>query len=216
MVGISRMAEDSARYYDVIPKRLIRVVPQETSSQVENWWDKACDLHPGWAHVTLRDPLDPRKFPNTNHLWKTCQSGAQLADLVRTEELYWSGGVYIDSDVEVYRSFEPLLGVKGFAAWEDCDHIPNAVMGFTPKHPAIYRCMELAAWRHSQGTWAAGVGVTTEVFRNRSDVLVLPPGSFYPYHYKDKAFYRSGDMQACMRRENPWAFCAHHWHHSWA
>jgi mannosyltransferase OCH1-like enzyme len=202
-------------YYSVIPRRLIRVVPEQTSRESEDFWERACELHPGWAHVTLRDPLNPKSFPNTSHLWGTCESGAQLADLVRTEELYWSGGVYIDSDVEVYRSFEPLLHLKGFAGWEDSQHIPNAVMGFAPKHPAVYRVLELAAARHHEGTWLSGVGVTTEVFRDRTDMLLLPPGSLYPYHYRDKAFYYSRDQRARMKRENPWAFCAHHWAHSW-
>jgi Glycosyltransferase sugar-binding region containing DXD motif len=200
----------------MIPKRLIRVVPQQTSREAENFWDKACDIHKGWAHVTRRDPLAAKLFPNTSHLWPTCESGAQLADLVRAEELYWAGGVYIDSDVEVYRSFEPLLKLRGFAAWEDSEHIPNAVMGFEAKHPAIYRVMERAAQWHHLGTWQAGVGVTTEVFRDRTDMLVLPPGSFYPYHYRDKACYLSDGMRRQLRRSVPWAFCAHHWAHSWA
>jgi len=198
----------------MIPKRLIRVVPQHTTVEVENWWDHACDIHKGWAHVTLRDPLDPKRFPNTSHLWRTCESGAQLADLVRTEELYWSGGVYVDSDVEVYKSFEPLRGTGGFAAWEDSDHIPNAVMGFPAKHPAVYRVLELAAQRHNQGTWAAGVGVTTEVFRNRDDMLLLPPGSFYPTHYRDP--WRNTLSTDELKAQRPWAFCRHWWAHSWA
>ena len=51
---------------------------------------------------------------------------------------------------------------------------------------------------------------------DRDDMLVLPPGAFYPYHYRDKTFYLSGDMRAALQRDNPWAFCAHHWKHSWA
>jgi mannosyltransferase OCH1-like enzyme len=191
-------------------------VPEQTSREAENFWDRACDIHKGWAHVTRRDPLPAKLFPNTSGLWPTCESGAQLADLIRAEELYWAGGVYIDSDVEVWKSFEPLLSTKGFVAYEDRDHIPNAVMGFERRHPAIYRVMELAAQRHNQGTWAAGVGVTTEVFKDRTDMLILPPGAFYPYHYRDKAFYYSRDMRAHLRIASPWAFCAHHWTHSWA
>jgi hypothetical protein len=53
--------------------------------------------------------------------------------------------------------------------------------------------------------------VTTEVFRHRYDMLLLPPGSFYPYHYSIKQ-YADRDQ---VRKENPWAFCAHHWAHSW-
>ncbi|QDH91817.1 glycosyltransferase [Mycobacterium phage Phrappuccino] len=197
---------------ECIPRRLIRTVPEQLDDEAERLWTIATELHPDWEHVTLRDPIDRSLFPITSPHWDACETGAQLADLVRAEELYWRGGVYIDSDVECYRSFDPLLGVQGFAAWEDSDHIPNAVMGFTPWHPAIRAVVDLAVARQGEGTWAAGVGVTTEVFAGRDDMLLLPPASFYPYHYTMKTVAQPEMIQ----RQNPWAFCAHHWKHSWA
>ena len=205
----------------MIPRRLIRTIPQQTNPEVERWWEEAKDLHPRWEYVTWQDPIFPGFFPITSRYWDTCESGAQLADLIRLEDLYTSGGVYIDSDIEVYKSFEPLIGLQGFAAYEDVDHIPNAVMGFESGHPAVGRALELALERHNQGTWAAGVGVTTEVFRERKDMLLLPPGSFYGYHYSVKDAY---DPSTDYGRRNlerlkdssPWAYCVHHWRHSWA
>lgn len=196
----------------MIQRRLIRVVPAKVSAESEDWWRAAIALHPDWEHITLRDPIDPSGFPRTSQYWDECESGAQLADLVRAEELYWRGGCYIDSDVEVYRPFDPLLRNLGFAAWEDDQHIPNAVMGFTPHHPALDRVLELAVDRRTQGTWHAGVGVTTEVFKDRLDMLLLPPGSFYPVHYRIKNAVDHGQVQEL----NPWAFCNHRWRHSWA
>lgn len=195
----------------MIPKRLIRTVPEHTTDQVEAFWAHAVALHPGWEHVTLRDPVNRNDFQCTSHLWDTCESGAQLADLIRLEELWWRGGVYIDSDVEMYRSFEPLLGLSGFAGWDCTDYVPNAIMGFIPGHPAIGRAIDLAIARHDQGTWPAGVGVTTEVFKGRNDVALFPPGSFYPVFWKD----RDTTNWRTVRERNPWAFCVHRAHHSW-
>jgi hypothetical protein len=199
----------------MIPSRLVRTVPRETSDEVEAYWAHATALHPTWQHVTLRDPVDPAGFPHTRHLWGTCESGAQLADLIRAEYLYWHGGVYLDSDVEVYRSFQPLMVNEGFAAWEDERHIPNAVMGFEKGHPALSEVIKLAVERHFDGTWAAGVGVTTEVFTGRDDMLLLPPDSFYPYHYSFKDAYQTTQARERVKAAHPWAFCAHHWRHSW-
>lgn len=198
----------------MIPRRLIRTVPAETSTKVEQWWQQACDLHPDWEHVTLRDPIDRDQFPITSGYWDTCESGAQLADLVRAEELFWRGGVYIDSDFECFTPFDPLLPLAGFAAWEDPERIPNAVMGFEPDHPALQEVLQLAIQRHHDGTWAAGVGVTTEVFQGRTDMLTLPPGAFFPYHWKNKD--RADKTRTFLQLTNPWAFGAHHWAHSWA
>lgn len=202
----------------MIPRRLIRTVPKQTTAEVEGFWERACELHCGWEHLTLRDPIDRDLFPMTSRLWNSCESGAQMADLIRAEELYLQGGVYLDSDTEVYRSFEPLMGLRGFAGYDCCNDefpmgcVPNAVMGFEPGHPALKCVIELAIERHHGGTWAAGVGVTTEVFPDRDDVALFPPGAFYPAFWRDRDTTDWSTVQA----RNPWAYCCHHAHHSWA
>ena len=128
----------------MIPHRLIRTVPKDTSADVERWWNQACELHPDWEHVTIREPVDRDQFPLTGHLFKTCETGAQKADLIRAEQLWWGGGVYIDSDYVAFRAFDILTALDGFAAYEDEQHIPNAVMGFKQNHPALERVIQLA------------------------------------------------------------------------
>lgn len=187
------------------------MVPEITTVEVEVWWDRATRLHPDWDCITLRDPIDPAFFPLTSKYWGSSESGAQLADLIRAEELFSRGGVYIDSDVECYRSFDPLLGLDGFAGWDCTDYIPNAVMGFTPGHFALGNVIDLAIARRDEGTWAAGVGVTTEVFRDRKDMVLFPPGSFYPVFWKTRDYVDWSRVQ----EENPWAFCCHYARHSW-
>jgi mannosyltransferase OCH1-like enzyme len=203
----------------VIPRRLIRTIPAEPSDEVEDLWRVAVDIHAGWDLATFRDPIDPSGFPLTSTLWDRCTSGAQLAGLIRLEALLAYGGIYIDSDVEVFRSFEPLLGCQAFAAYEDAEVVPDAVLGAEPGHPAIRACLELALrrlmgggddWRSGSGAWATGPGVTTALLPGRDDVLTLPPGAFYPYHYTERRRRYENHRDA-----NPWAFCAHHWHGSW-
>jgi hypothetical protein len=195
-----------------IPRILHRTVPTETTAEVEGFWRAACLMHPEWEHRTWRDPLDPADFPETSPVWDRCTSGAQLAGLVRLEALWHHGGVYIDSDVEMYRPLDPLCGVAGFAGWEDARVVPDAVLGFTPQHPAVAEMIDLAyaAVRDGHGAWKSGPGVTTTVLPGRRDVLLLPPGSMYPYHYTER--HRRGEDH---RSKQPWALMAHHWHHSW-
>ncbi|MCA9843241.1 MAG: hypothetical protein KC491_01190 [Dehalococcoidia bacterium] len=196
----------------MIPRRLVRTVPATTTPFTEELWDTACLMHPDWEHVTWRDPVPRNQFPLTAPYWDECESGAQLADLIRAEDLYHRGGVYIDSDVEVLKPFDELCIHDGFAGWEDHLHIPNAVLGFTPGHPALLEVIELAVERRGRGTWLAGVGVTTEVFK-RHDMLLLPPGSFYPVHWRD-AHRRVVDW-AQAAKDNPWAYCLHRYAASW-
>lgn len=193
----------------MIPRLLFRVVPEDTTEAVEAAWEHACRLHPDWLHITYRDPLDPGAFPLTSASWARCSAGAQLAGLVRLEALLDHGGVYLDSDVELYRKLSPLTPLRAFAAWEDRNVIPDAVLGAEPHHHAIRYALELALARVAAGPWASGPGATTEALRNSESVLVLPPASFYPYHYTERE--RAGERY----EDDPWCFGAHRWAGSW-
>ncbi len=196
----------------MIPRRIVRTVPATTTDEVEEFWRIAQRLHPGtdWEFVTWRDPIDPAHFPATSQHWDRCTTGAQRAGLIRLEDLIIRGGIYLDSDVELYRPLDPLLGVEAFAAWEDPNTVPDAVMGARPGHPAMIAALDDAITNVGRGAWQSGPGATTRTFPPRRDVLLLPPGSFYPYHYNER--HRRHDDH---RQANPWAFGAHHWAGSW-
>lgn len=203
----------------MIPRILHRTVP-ETSPDADVLWDGAVALHPGWEHRTWRDPINPEAFPLTSHAWDQCRSGAQMAGLIRLEALWHHGGIYLDSDIEMYRPLDSLCGLDGFSIWEDARTAPDFVLGAAPHHPAIMACIDLALerlasdstdWRTGPGAWGTGPGVTTTILPGRTDWLLLPPGSFAPYHYSER--HRAGDDH---RTQQPWAFGAHHWRHSWA
>lgn len=202
--------------YELVPTRIPRIlhrtVPEETSPQVEAWWEHFRQLHPGWELMTHRDPLNADDWPELGDLWHACQNGAQRAGLIRLEALWRWGGVYVDSDIEPYRSLEPLLHLPGFSAWEDNKVAPDAVLGAEPGHPAVAIMMLRArhAIIYNLDAWHSGPGVSTATLPGRPDWLLLPPGSFYPYSYLDKN--RAGDDHMTQQ---PWCFGVHRWHGSW-
>lgn len=203
--------DDRAAVPDMtIPRILHRVVPERSPAQAEAWWAEFGRIHPEWRLLTHRDPLVPSEWPLTSPHWRKVANGAQLADLVRLEALWHWGGVYVDQDVQPVHSFEPLLPLQAFAAWEDERCVPNAILGARPGHPAIRQCLDLAIKTLRKGTWAAGPGVTTKVLPWRNDVLVLPPQAFYDVHYDDP------DRDAKMAGPPlPWSFVRHHYWGSW-
>lgn len=200
----------------MIPKRLVRTVPAAVDPNAEELWQVATTLHPDWQHVTWRDPVDTTMFPITSPYWSDCETGAQLADLIRAEDLYHRGGWYIDSDMWMLKPLDDLCPLGAVAAWEDTKYVPNAVLGFTPNHPALQRVLELAVERRFCGTWNAGVGVTTQVFTSRSDVVLLPPQLFYPVHWREA--HRGGVSWIAAAKANPWCYGIHKyaasWHHA--
>ena len=193
-----------------IPRILHRTIPAETSAEVEQWWEMFRAMHPAWELRTYRDPIDPADWPLTGDLHDRCGTGAQKAGLIRLEALFTHGGVYVDSDVEPVRPLDPLLELRAFAGWEDENVVPDAILGCEPGHPAfkVMLAKARAAIEGGADPWTSGPGVTTSTLPNRNDVLLLPPGSFYPVHYREKN--RLG-----TRNDNPWVFAEHKWHHSW-
>lgn len=203
----------------MIPARLIRTVPADTSADVERYWQSALGLHRHWSAVTFRDPIDPDLFPLTGPYWHRCTTGAQLAGLVRLEALWGLGGIYIDSDVELVRPLDALLTLDCFAAWEDARTVPDAVIGARRRHPAIRACIDLALarltsgssdWRTGDGAWATGPGVTTTVLPFADGVTLFGPEAFYPVHYTAKDRLDSFDPT-----DHPDTFGIHRWHGSW-
>lgn len=201
----------------MIPRRIVRTVPTETSDEVEVFWQIAVDLHPGWETITHRDPIGADEFPLTSPHWQRCKNGAQLAGLIRLEDLWHQGGFYIDSDVELYRALDDLRRHEVFAAWEDDNVVPDAVLAAEAHHPVIRECLDLALdrlqsdstdWRTGNGAWSTGPGVTTTILPHRDGVALGHPDSFYPVHYTAKHLTRSHVPE-------PLTFGIHHWNGSW-
>lgn len=170
----------------------------------------ACALHPGWEHVTWRDPIDPALFPVTSPSWAECRSGAQMAGLVRLEDIATRGGFYLDSDFEVFRSLEPLTALSFVAGWEDRNTVPDFFFGAEAGHRVFELLLGGAVAAVGLGAWESGPGVFTRVLPGCGDVLLLPPQAFAPYHYSERG--RRGEGWG----DDPWCFGAHHWAFSWA
>ncbi|MFC6803883.1 glycosyltransferase family 32 protein [Deinococcus caeni] len=65
---------------------------------------------------------------------------AFVSDFVRLKVLHEHGGIYLDSDVEVFRSFDDLLdqgAFTGFEKYMDTYSPITAVVGAVPHHPWI-------------------------------------------------------------------------------
>ena len=67
---------------------------------------------------------------------------AFAADFVRLYAIYNYGGIYLDTDVEVLKSYNPLLNNKVFMGYEVNDFVCTAVIGAEKNNPSIKRLLE--------------------------------------------------------------------------
>lgn len=67
---------------------------------------------------------------------------AFASDYVRLWALYYYGGIYLDTDVEVLKSFDDLLVNRAFAGFEDNDRIATCVLGSEKGNPLFLELLE--------------------------------------------------------------------------
>lgn len=82
---------------------------------------------------------------------------AFASDVIRLHALYVYGGIYLDADVKVLKSFDPLLHLKGFVGRESSMHIighktlnflTSCCIGAEKENPFIGRCCQYYVGRH--------------------------------------------------------------------
>lgn len=91
---------------------------------------------------------DKKRFDINSNLWVKQayehKKYAFAADYIRLWALYHYGGIYLDSDVEVIKSLDPLLKQPYFFGVENNQtcHIEAAVMGAEAHNDFIKRCLD--------------------------------------------------------------------------
>lgn len=149
------------------------------------------------------------------------QYWSKVSNFVRLHALHTEGGVYLDTDIEVFRSFLPLLTNRCFLGFQQkrrgTDWINNAVMGAIAGHRFVEECMTFTQDTLIEtGRFWRSPEVVTSLLRNEGlqaygpqiveDVRLYPIEYFYPYAWWEGVGYdRIKDL----------TYCVHHWELSW-
>ena len=106
------------------------VVPDSALQSIESWhrcmpeWEFVC-----WNEETF----DISSFPYAQEAYDA-KKYAFVSDVARLYALERVGGIYLDTDVLVFKSFEPLLKYRAFAGFEGSKHCPvgTCIIGSEP------------------------------------------------------------------------------------
>ena len=77
---------------------------------------------------------------------------AFVSDVARLWVLYNEGGIYMDTDVEVYQSLDQFLNEEGFTGFEDVHYPVTATLGAVKGNPVIkmmldyYDCIDFTLY----------------------------------------------------------------------
>ena len=115
---------------------------------------------------------------------------AFVADYVRFWALYYMGGIYLDTDMYVIRSFNSLLDSNFFCAWEAAESVTTDGSNASISCGALGACAQDILAKYdtlvfNEANLAEYVipHVITPVIIQHSEVTIYPYDYFYPYPY---------------------------------
>lgn len=115
----------------MIPKRIIycwfgeKEKPKEVKKCIATWKQ----YMPDWEYLEINENnFDINQFDYTKTAYKA-KKWAYVSDVARIWALNKYGGIYLDTDVEVFQSFEKLLNNKFFIGFEQQYYLGTATIG---------------------------------------------------------------------------------------
>lgn len=129
------------------------VLPDQIQKCIDSWHQ----CMPEYEYILW----DANRLKEIDSVWlNEClekKKWAYAADMVRMYAVYKYGGIYLDTDCLVYRSFNPLLKESCFIGKENSFHLEGGIMenylsshcfGAEPGNEYIKRCYEFYCSRH--------------------------------------------------------------------
>lgn len=157
--------------------------------------------------------------------------GQNLSNLLRLAVLYKYGGIYIDTDVIILKSFDRLQNVIGAQTSDpvtgNWTRLNNAIMVFDKNHPLLCRFIEDFTQRFDGSRWGFnGPYMVSRVvvrFKGKPgyDFKVLPTWAFYPVDWSRISGYfrapvgipHSKWVTSQLLRIQKQSFALHLWNH---
>jgi hypothetical protein len=192
-------------------------IPEEYLGYMDGWRR----MLPDWNIMawTERDLDWSSRYVNEAY---ATRGWTRLADYTRVHALHRFGGFYLDTDVELVRSLEPLRAEQVVLGFQSRERTPswvnNAVIGAARGHPFVTRWLrafeeKMPGWRRMGDAHGPGLvtrlleeqglgGEAADAPRRIGDVVVLPPDRFYPYHWTEHF------TPGCV---TPETYAVHHW-----
>lgn len=163
---------------------------------------------------------------------------AFAADYIRVYALYTEGGIYLDSDVEMLKSFNPLLNYRTFIGYEaSTNGIEAAIMGAEAGMAWCKEAMDFYKEKHFSMEYVREKGLLApnvilqalqivypkvefvppkeEITVEEGEMLICPAHYFSPVTYDIEKAYSKQNQMMKKYRKNPDTYCIHLFNASW-
>lgn len=145
---------------------------------------------------------------------------AFVSDYVRVYALYNYGGIYLDTDVEVFKSFDDLLENDSIWGFEEKNYIATSTIGAKKGNKIIGEFLQLYYNRKfikEDGSYDdfTNVAMVTEMLEKKGlkmngEYQEIEGATFYPQTY-----FSPYDYINCRKFITEDTYCMHHFYKSW-
>lgn len=143
---------------------------------------------------------------------------AFVSDYIRFWALYNHGGVYLDTDMFVVRTFNDLLNNEVFFAWETAEekNISCGVIGAIPEQPYIRNIINHYDGLHFNIASIPELvvpGIVSHCYADypvKEEINIFPYDYFYSFPYEEKE-----NVKNFMQYKSENAYAIHLWNVSW-
>ncbi len=112
-------------------------IPEEFNNYIKGWQR----ILPNYKIKLWNEKNFPiEKYPFAQEALER-KKWAFLADVARLHALYYEGGIYLDTDIEVLKPFDQFLHENGFVSYESGKTIAMGVVGAKKHHPWIAKLL---------------------------------------------------------------------------
>ena len=181
------------------------LVPEELQDYMKSWKKLK-----GYEFIKWdRNRFNLNDFPFAKQAFEA-KKYAYAADVVRLFALYNYGGIYLDMDIEVLKSFDDLLDNDLMLATEFDDWgIEAGCMGATKNHPYIKKCLDYFSYK--EFVYDENIMVLPSLMRQTMD-------NYFPElvsNLKTKDYFTVKDWWTGLPKITKDSYVVHHYNGSW-
>lgn len=169
-------------------------------------WKKTCQDFEIKEWTEENFPVE--QFPFALRMYKE-KKWAFVADYARLQILEEHGGFYLDTDMLLLQSLEPLTHHACVLGEEAVGTISAGMIGAEAHHPFIKACKKF--YDENPDELITIPRVLSQVFvnyTNKQNITVYPPKAFYPFDSDHIKEFHGQDL-------GPEVIGVHLWHYSW-